>query len=295
MSLAREKKIGIINQFRAVRLVAAFFCFFSCVFFAGVSGRAQEGVEPERLISIELVHQPLRIVIDEISKQSGYAVRIDEKIASIPVSGKFKDVTIDSFFQRALRGQNVSVLFDDKNGFISVRSFGRKDSEVNYIVSNGDGNESFLPVDQQKIKQLHALQEHQIKEYENNPESVEPFTGIKLADIKSLHARQERQIEEYENNPKSVEPLTRMKLADIKLLHDRQEREINEYENDPKAVEPLTGMKLKDIQSLHARQERQIEEYENDPDAVEPLTGIRLSEIRALHKRQQQIIDGLSR
>jgi len=295
MSLARKKKFSIINQFRTVKLLAAFCCFFSSVFFAGVPANAQERVEPEKLISIELEHQPLRLVIDEISKQSGYAVRVDEKIASTPVSGKFKEVTVDSFFQRALRGQNVSVLFDDKKGFVSVRSFGQKDSEVNYIVSKNNGNGSFLSVDQQKIKQLHPLQERQIKEYENNPESVEPITGIKLADIRSLHARQERQIKEYENNPESVEPITRIKLAEIELLHARQEREINEYKSNPKAVEPFTGMKLNDIKSLHARQERQIQEYENDPDAVEPLTGIRLSEIRALHKRQQQIIDGSSK
>ncbi len=272
-------------------------CLFYVLFYFSETSFAthktiQETKKKNIFISLKMKGEPLGTILDTISEQTGYVVKVDKKLANYPIYGNFDEVNIDVFFQRALRGQNISILFDDKKGYIFVRSFGEKDSRIDYVVSQGKGKSH--SGDQEKIKRLHALQLREIQEFESNPESVEPLTGIRLADIKSLQERQQRQIHEYENKPESVEPLTGVKLVDIKALHAQEERVLQEYEDNPKSIAPLTGVTLSTIKTLHARQIRQIEEYEDDPESVEPFTGIKLSDIRAMHERQQRVIDGFS-
>ncbi len=91
------------------------------------------GVVQEKRVSFEFHNQPMSEVASKISEQLNYKVLMDDELASVPVSGKFVDVTLDDFFSRRIfRGKNVAILFDDAEHEVVISSLGKKSKRTEY-------------------------------------------------------------------------------------------------------------------------------------------------------------------
>ncbi|MEA3469836.1 MAG: hypothetical protein U9R57_16665 [Thermodesulfobacteriota bacterium] len=71
-------------------------------------------------VNISGDNRPLKDIVREVSKQSGYRIEISESLLSIKVSGEFVDVDISTFFRRLMRGSDVFQVIDQESKAILV-------------------------------------------------------------------------------------------------------------------------------------------------------------------------------
>lgn len=252
------------------------------VLYAGQAFSQKLGTLPEKsVVSLELRDKPLKFVAEEIFKQTGYKVVFDKKWNDLPLSGQYTGVTLEEFFLRALRKQNVSLSYDDKSNIVNLRFFG--DRGVGKINANTLASENVPNIKVNKdIKAPHG----KLAAYLNDPKSVDPSSGMKLVDMRELHANQQAELARLRNDPETIDPMSGMKLGDIQELHNTQQVALASFRNDPEAIDPMSGMKLGDIQELHNTQQVELERLRNDPEAIDPGSGLTNAEIKKRHNQQ---------
>ena len=240
----------------------------------------------EPLLRIEANNKPFTEVADEIFKQSGYKIIFDEKWNTLPVSGKYSDVTIEEFFRRVFRKQNTSLLFDNQGKFVVVRFFGDKSFKELMSTSLADtsGNREQVP---EEIAELHRQQHQELEDYLNDPESVDPMSGMKLVVIREMHDEQHAELEQMKNNPDTIEPTSGATVGELQQLQAAQQKENDQLRNNPETVEPESGMNVGAIAEMHRAQRAELERMLKDPDTVDPTSGMKLSEIWKLAKKPQ--------
>ncbi|MBU4326999.1 MAG: hypothetical protein KKB91_04540 [Proteobacteria bacterium] len=215
-------------------------------------------VSEKNVVSLDLRDKPLKLVAEEILKQTGTMVMFDKKWNELPVNGQYIGIPLEEFFWRALRKYNISLSFDEKRNLVNLRFFGdsnivkiNNDTLINENVSNKQLRED--------IKMLHKQQHQELQTNLNDPEFVDPLSGMKLVDIQEMHVAQQAELEELRNDPQTIEPESGMTNAEIKSLHGAQQAELEQLRNDPKVIEPESGMTKAEIRDLHKVQHAELE------------------------------------
>lgn len=85
---------------------------------------AQGLVEDNVLISLRADQEMLKDVLKEIEKQTGYTIKVDQKVQKRKVSLNLNKVSLSEGIHRLFSGMNYSVVFDDKRKNITVLSLG---------------------------------------------------------------------------------------------------------------------------------------------------------------------------
>ncbi len=214
---------------------------------------ATNSQESALVVSIDAKQLPLRDVLNQASRQTGWTILVDERLVGRHVSGSFEKIALESFLRRSLRGEALIVLYDQGAKSISIRSFGAPKAMV-AITPNPD------PASEKRLQALMLEEQRSYEAYFSNPNSIEPLTGMKLGEIAARQAADKKAYEEYISNPSSTEPLTGMKLTDIAALQEKEKKEYEQYLSDPNAVEPLSGMKLSEIVALRDKEQKEAKE-----------------------------------
>jgi len=238
------------------------------VSYAGQAFSQKLDTLPEKsVISLELRDKPLKFVAEEIFKQIGYRVVFDKKWNDLPLSGQYTGVTLEEFFQRALRKQNVSLFYDDKSNVVVLRFFGDRNIGIIKNVDQTSGDASSAQVIKE-IKTLHEEQRLELSTYLKDPESVDPVSGMKLVDIKDLHGTQQKELEHLKNDPETIDPVSGMTNAEIKKLQNSQSAEVKRSAQDPNLVDPESGMTKAEITRLHDGQHAELEQLKKNPETA---------------------------
>jgi YHS domain-containing protein len=220
---------------------------------------------PERkVISLELKEKPLKLVAEEIFKQTGYKVVFDEKWNELSMSGQYVGVTLEEFFRRSLRKQNVTLSYDEKNNVAKLRFFGDRDIgkiKASTLASENDASSQV----KKDIKVLHEQQRQDLQKYLKDSDSVDPVSGMKLADIQKMHGTQQAELEYLRNNPETIDPVSGMANAEIKKLHDVQQGESTQFRENPAAIDPESGMTNAEIKKLHDVQHAELKQLKENP------------------------------
>lgn len=225
-------------------------CLFLVLCSSQALSQKLDAVPVKKVISLELKEKPLKLVAEEIHKQTGYRVVFDEKWNELLLSGQYVGVTAEEFFLRALRKQNVSLSYDDKGNMIILRFFGDRDIGKTKAGALASGN----VINAQESKDVKALSEQQHQELERylkDPESVDPMTGMKLVDIQELHKTQQAEQEQLRKDPGAIDPVSGMTNAEIKNIHDMQQIEQEQLKKNPESIDPLSGKTNAEIKNLH--------------------------------------------
>lgn len=244
------------------------FCMFLGLCSTQALSQKLDTVPLKRVISLELKEKPLKLVVEEIFKQTGYRVVFDEKWNDLPLSGSYAGVTLEEFFLRSLRKQNVTLSYDDKGNVAILRFFG--DRDIGKIKTGTLTNEIDSKVQvSEEVKALHEQQRQELQAYLKDPEAIDPESGMKLVDIKSLHDAQKVELEQLKSNPETIDPSSGMKLADIQQMQDAQRAEIENIRNNPAIIDPESGMTKLEIKKLHDVQHAELEQLKKNPPVEE--------------------------
>jgi len=250
-----------------------------------------DGSRSEVLVTMALVDKPLGLALEELSAKTGYKIIIEKDFQSIVISGNFKDVSVEEFIRRALRGKNLSIISDESKKLVIVRLFGNKAGVGNLIVIGNfeDGPGSTLTSDElSDIKKLHKAQSEEFKDWKNNPESIDPYSGATLGELASLHEGQVKEYEAWKANPDSVDPDGGGNLKDISNLQEKQVQDYEAWKNNPESIDPYSEEKLGNLNAMHQQQAEEYESWKKDPEAIDPYSGERLGVLQKLHEQQEK-------
>jgi hypothetical protein len=253
--------------------VSKIFLVVVCMFLVLTASRSfgqKTNSLPEKLtISLDLRKKPLKSVAEEIFKQTGYKVIFDEKWNELPLSGQYTGITLDEFFRRSLRKQNITLFYDEKNHVAMLRFFGDKDfgNIKTELLASGNASNTQAKED---VKLLHVQQRQDLQKYLKDPGSVDPVSGMKLVDIRELHTTQRAELEQLRKDPKTIDPVSGMKNAEIGKLHDVQQEESNQLRDDPKTIDPESSMTIAEIRGIHDVQHAELEQLKKSPGIEVP-------------------------
>jgi YHS domain-containing protein len=229
-----------------------------CLFLALCSTQALsqklDAVPVKKVISLELKEKPLKLVAEEIHKQTGYRVVFDEKWNELLLSGQYVGVTPEEFFLRAIRKQNVSLSYDDKGNMIVLRFFG--DRDIGKIKAGA-------------LASVNGASTQTTKDVIKDPEAIDPVSGMKFVDTQETHKAQRAELERWQKDPESVDPVTGVKLVDTQETHKAQRAELDSLQKNPEYVDPVSGMTNAETKSIHDAQRAELEQLKTHPVAEE--------------------------
>lgn len=87
---------------------------------ADVNSLQTEVMVADDVVSVDLNESPIRIVLQEISEQSGIKVRISRQMVSFNVTDQFSALSIEKALYRLLNGTSYALVYGNNNGKESV-------------------------------------------------------------------------------------------------------------------------------------------------------------------------------
>jgi len=238
-------------------------------------------------INLSCRNMPLKEVVDSVYKQTGFTIHVEEDLLAMPITGKFNGMEVDSFFRRIFRGENVALLYSEKDKSCVVQTFGQK--ERKYYTAGK--SEKVNQLTDMRLNELEALQNEQrraFQEFSQDALSVDPLTGMKLGDIRESQEWQRKVFLEYSENPDSVDPIVGKTLGGLKESQDQQRQAFQAYSENSESIDKLTGLSLGEMERSRDQQRQEFQRYSSNQESIDPLTGLTLGQIRASQEKQRR-------
>lgn len=246
-----------------------------------------------RKISMDIRNQSLEDIVRLVSRQTGFKITVDNQWVGLSVSGNYKDVDVGSFFRRVLKGQNLSILYDDENKEIIVRMFGTKDLR-SFIVDVRGNKEAVDQISSMKLSDIKVHKEKEaekIQKYYANPKSIDQMSGMTFEEIARLRERETREKNVYFANPDAIDQMSGITLEQINELRAWEAGEIKKYLSDSNSVDQMSGMLLSDVKALREREALEIQEYYANPNSIDQMSGLTFAEIAKIREREKKILN----
>ena len=262
-------------------LIFTFYFMVATVLYACSVSNAQGAVPAGGAGRITvLVHgDSLGVVMKTISIQTGYSIAIDERWKDLAVVGEFTSVTPGVFFNRVLRGNNLSIIYDDEKQMMFVRLFGEKETSY-YQVFPGDREGGAL-------SEMHGQQNEEFLAQKTDSR-FEDMSGMSNAERWDIHRQENAMFARLQNDPAISTDQSGQTNAQRWQQNQQQHEQFLDRKSNPLSVD-MAGVSNQVKESLHDKQNRMWEKLNNDPKNIEPLSGKSNAEIREVHKRQSEL------
>lgn len=264
-------------------LVLTIYCMVALVVYSGSGSNAigAAATEGHGLITVSAHGEPLGDVMKAVAIQTGYSIAIDERWKDFAVVGNFTNVTPGSFFNRVLRGKNLSIIYDDEKQTLFVHLFGEKETSY-YQSVPGD-------LDGGALSGVHGSQNEEFLALKTDPR-FEDMSGMSNAERWDIHRQQNAMFARLKKDPAFSADQSGQTNAQRWQQHLQQHEQFLDRKSNQLSVD-LSGVSNQEKQSLHEKQNRMWEKLNNDPGGIEPLSGKSNAEIREVHKRQSELYD----
>jgi hypothetical protein len=251
-----------------------------CIFIINPSFAAVNSAN-DPVVIIAAKNEPLKKVLDKISKSTGYKIEVTEGWGNRLVTTDFINASLDISLKKllkALGGPSNSIITYENTKKIKINIFEssrRSSANITEVYPEEDDNKVMdLDLTFTELKELHIKQEQEYKkDNQNQDEIVVPAEGdqpaVTRSQLENLHKKQQQEFKK--NNPDKGDivipaegdqpAVTRSQLEN---LHKRQQQEFNK--NNPvkdEVVIPAEGdrpaVTRKQLEELHAKQKRTFE------------------------------------
>jgi hypothetical protein len=152
------------------RLLFLFIVIFSFSYYVPVAYSLT--ANNEILLTMRIKQRPLHEVLDLVAEQTGYTVKIEEKFADKLVSGDFVSISVDTLFQRILKGENKIIVISPDERSIVVKTVGQK-KNVHFVTSHSGGKTRILS--DLGLRELNN--DFPVKKATNNMHIIDHLTG----------------------------------------------------------------------------------------------------------------------
>jgi hypothetical protein len=167
-------------------------------------------------ISIEVSEVPLKEVFRKITSDTGYEIKINEKLAEIPLTIKLENITLESGLKRimnSLQLENNAIITDEKKKIIEILTFYPDPAQLSENIKKSGNEELGITIAVKEVLTNHQLAEIPDNYIETPPsESDEP--GMTIKGLEELH---KRQLAEISNNFDDTLPPSELEEPDSKI------------------------------------------------------------------------------
>ena len=157
---------------------------------------------------------------DKISEKTHVTIVFDQGQRNNPVSMEYVNIPLQNAVNRIFAHQNKSIIFNNEEKIIIVKSFGAKE----YVWTAYDGNRVTFP-DKMTADEVNQLHSEQYQEYltdlENDDLVLE--NGMTRGQLKAMH---EQQYREYQDSNENIVLLEAgMTIDQLRTMHAQQYEE----------------------------------------------------------------------
>jgi hypothetical protein len=144
---------------------------------------ASEKYARSAVVSLDVKNEPLGVVLDKISSDTGHKILVNREWADLPVTARLHNVTVEEGLRRLLKNFNYALVFQDNEKRISI--------EIHGFSSNIE------PVERTAVKQRERqalLQEKEVdsRKLEVIPPAEPGGRGITEGELEALEALREK-------------------------------------------------------------------------------------------------------
>ncbi len=279
------KKFGVYWLFALISFLFLFnFLSYPC--YAAVTNYA------EPVVSVASNNEPLRKVLDKISKSTGYKIEITEGWELKPITVDILDMSLDKSLRKIIRA-----LGSPSNSIINY--INEKRIKINIFDTPAVSSATRTKIYSDVERANHNIDEIVIPAVGDQP-------AMTREELVALNKKQQQEIEKMKRNPNeivipAVGDQPAMTREELVALNKKQQQEIEKMKRNPnEVVIPAEGdqpaMTKGELETLHEKQQQEIKRMKSDPNEVMiPAEGdqpaMTKGELEALHKKQQQKID----
>jgi hypothetical protein len=185
---------------KAKLLFAGALCTVGLVFFISPNLKAINSNSESLVFSITVENKALELVLQNISKSTGYKITVNEQWKDIPVTANFKDVNLEKGLRRLLKGFNHALATMEDEKKISITIYGLSSekkpitasSEVIPPIHPGEKGITQAAVEAKRMRQENTDPLDQ----EVIPPTVPGRPGVTLREMEELRKTMEKIIEQ---------------------------------------------------------------------------------------------------
>lgn len=263
------------------------FCVCILLLLCGYLYAAENKVEQIPTVTLTLNDVRVGEIINDVSRQVGYFIRVQGELKDDVLSGKYIDVSLDKFFLRVFKHKNIIVDIDSHEKTVVVHLFGSSDfgSEKDYVTSlakdDPDSKIALSSVTASELEGILAKEEQIYQEWRNDPNAIIPFTSMTKAKLEKIIDQ-----EAVENQDRNLDPKRKMALSDLKqsealsILKHEGEKDLKSRQ-DPKVKIALSDMTQSEYRTKIEDDARRLQGTENAPNAKIPFSNVTYSEFHS--------------
>lgn len=211
------------------------------------------------VVSINGEGRTLQQIIGDVAHQSGYKIEISESLLGQKVSGRYENISIEDFFVRVLKGNDVFQVFDQQKKMIKIVVTTRKSGRIMVVQSDEnavvtmDWLDSELDGESGKTnRELLKERRETFRDYTPADQELDGESGKTAQDL--LDER-EKMIQNHDPLTVSLDGESGKTTGD--LLQERKEM----LESHNPAQQPLDGELGKTVGDLLGARDKDYENY----------------------------------
>ncbi len=245
-------------------------------------------------VNLTIKDTPFSETADLVARQIDYNIKFEKTLQDVAVSGRFKNVPVENFFHRILKGKNIIIDINEKKREILIKNFGSKTGKllVAKRINGKSSSHGFVdPVTGKTMKELnkiYALQEQNRENRLRNPNTIDPMTGKTMGELKMILKKQNDNYQKRQTSPYAIDPVTGKKNVEMNQVVEQQKESRAARLSDPNAIDPMTGKTFAELNEIFLLQEQKRRARLNNPNAIDPMTGKTMAEINAILLQQEE-------
>lgn len=259
-----------INKQIMSSLLLTLICCFSVTSLSWAQGNT-EWKKFDDVISMDMKDKPLRSVLQDISKKTGFHIVVSDDLLDIPITGNFKDTTLAALLGRMLKGKNVFILEDDQLKLITVRTSLSEKGSVTTVFLEDNASAS---AENYSLSELQDVRISLDKKFNEQGWKIESSPGISYQELVEI----QRRIDQKLNTTNGKDEVEASPGVTYQELIDTQGELNSAISRKNSSVKAASGILYKEVN--HVR-----EELDNfilsDESSVESSPGVSYKKLLA--------------
>lgn len=234
----------------------------------------------ERPVTISINKSELSSVLKDLSKDTGVEIIYSKALANKVVSGEYLNKPLGTVVRLMLRGTNHSLIYDDKNSKLWIKSFG----DVTYVRTNTNNTgrvyeETGLTSQamEQQYRQNMALAE---KELADDSKIIE-IAGMTQGELASSYEENIRKLDDELNDDANILPEVGMSRRAYQEFYDNQIEKISQ--RDDAKVLPGLNITEGELKKTYEEQVAYIDQQVKSGDQYIEELGMTAGEYKKLY------------
>lgn len=256
------------------------FCAMSLFTFGNGYASEKEAMEVPA-VTIKLLDAKVGEIIQDVGKQVGYSIYVEGELKDNIVSGVYTDVSLDQFFHRIFKHENVAVDIDTNEKQVIIHLFNsafRKEYVRSPAKNNLNSNLALSNVSFSELEEIFAEEEEIYRGWSEDPNAIMPFTSMAKFEVEEIIDQEAGEYQEQKLDPDMKVALSELTQSEATLILEQEGQEEQARVQNPDVKIALSDMTQAEYRKRIEDEGKRIAPGKSDPNAPLPFSNVTYSE-----------------